>query len=366
MPPRNTSPLPSPKGRSSRRRLGRFVPFASVVVALASCTSKPERPPDLRATPGASSSPAVVPPPPASPPSARPSRCAPVRPGEVSDDDTPEVAGVSGEAGLLPWLAARGVNEAAAVTWLGEHYGVADRGQTTAAFARGGCSTLTVGEAAEEAVVCIHPTLTSIVQVHALALVVRNKRPIAVLDVGLGLQAMDFPEAHWLDLALVFSKDGMSAELRDRAPDGTTLVEAPSVCNAREARRAACEATRADGGAPRPNHCPNLLGLDGGALALPEVPTFGTPAVLHDCAGGRPRMLAMVADLAKAPPPMRADARSALAFFDKSCAQRGRWVWTGGRFARAAPSDPPPRPSPTAPPSPPPMPSPTASPRSSF
>ncbi len=60
------------------------------------------------------------------------------------------------------------------------------------------------------------------------------------------------------------------------------------------------------------------------------------PATLHDCKGGRARMIDMQREIAKLGPTERSEARRSLAFLDKSCAQRGRWVWHKDRFVKAA------------------------------
>ena len=80
----------------------------------------------------------------------------------------------------------------------------------------------------EEAIICETPGFDSLMPVTALALVVRKKKPVAVLDVGIELRAMDFPDSRFLDLQIAFAPDFTSLDLRDRAPTGSTLVLAPS------------------------------------------------------------------------------------------------------------------------------------------
>ena len=191
-------------------------------------------------------------------------------------------------------------------------------------------------------------------QVHALALVVRSKRPAAVLDVGVGMVAMDFPDARWLDLSLLVAADGRSIELKDRAPDGKMLVEAPSRCRAEEKHIAECEKKLA--AHPNPvslahpagkhdetidslDDCP--LYRDNGRIAVFRQTNGDSPisillAKLHDCAGGRAGLEAMQRELARGPADARVEGRRSLVFFDKTCAQRGRYAWQEARFVKAA------------------------------
>jgi len=253
--------------------------------------------------------------------------------GSVSDDETPSIRGSIGSTELVPWLEARGVTRAAALAWVASYFRVS-RDLADPAFLSGTCGTRPVGDRAEEAAVCVMPVPEGILQIHALVLVVRAKRVVPVLDVGLAMQAMDFPEARWLDLALAFAPDGLSVELGDRAPDGTTLVEAPSRCREREAYLDTCEAALADGGAPA--NCPVVREPDGGArVARVNLSQYeGLPTTLHDCAGGRARLADMIPGLVD--PAGKREMRASLAFFDKICAQRGRYTWNRDRFALTA------------------------------
>jgi hypothetical protein len=201
--------------------------------------------------------------------------------------------------------------------------------------------------------VCEVAVPASLMRIHALALVVRSKRPAAVLDVGLGIIAMDFPDARWLDLALALAADGKSVELQDRAPDGTTLVEAPSRCRAKEKEDADCEKKLAahpdpeslahEAGKARETFdsldgCFFYRGRDGRIAVIRRTNTdstdHGLPATLHDCAHGRPALETMQRELAREPPDSRAETRQSLAFFDRACAQRGRYTWQRDRFVR--------------------------------
>jgi hypothetical protein len=253
---------------------------------------------------------------------------------------------------LLPWFEARGVSRQSAVGWLTAHYGPGlTPDHAEAAFAYSRCGTLHVGDRAEEALVCENAVPTSLMQVHALAVVVRNKRPVAVLDVGIGMVSMDFPDAHWLDLALAWSPDGMSAELHDRAPNGTMLVEAQSSCLEQERLMEDCEKKLAahpnpESFARKMGHgevfvqlddCPLHRGKDGRIAVLRRsgMGEHSGPVKLHDCAGGRQELDSMQHEQLHAPAAERAEARQSTTYFDKACAQRGRYVWQKDRFVRA-------------------------------
>ncbi len=340
-------------GMSLVRESRIFVGVASCAVACASAPSSPPppAPPPVVLAPIATSAPVAVD---AGATRARaPSRCRAPAPGEVSDDDTPRVRGTKGDVVMLEWLEARGVGNESALSFLASRYGLgADHAEAVFAYDR--CGTLTVGDRAEEAILCTPAIPWTIVQTHAVVLVVRNKRPAVVLDVGLGMVALDFPDAHWLDLGVSAAPDGRTIELRDRAPNGTKLVRALSECRAREAELDTCEDLLVSE-APDPktlfvttpsgssmmttsfHDCPLMLGRDGKVQVVrdtPQSPLGDGPIELRDCAGGRPPMLEMQRSLGTSSPEMRNDARRALAFFDKTCAQRGTWTWKGERFVK--------------------------------
>jgi hypothetical protein len=327
-----------------------------VLIALVACAKRPPDPgpAPLRVEPPVASR-SSAPPPAASsaPPLAPRSACHPPAPGTTSSDVTPAVRGATGEVELLPWLDARGVGRAAALGWFAARYGPGlTKEHAEAAFGGAYCGTLRVGDPPEDALVCELGVPTLIMQVHALILTVRAKRPVAVLDVGLGMIAMDFPDARWLDLSLAIAPDGRSAELADRAPDGTVLVEPESACREQERRDAECEAKLA--AHPDPESLARKMGagevfspLDGcmvhrkkdGRIAVvrrgdmsPMIRTY--PATLHDCSGGREGLVSMQREVAQSAPAQRKEAREALAFFDRSCAARGRWVWQRDRFVK--------------------------------
>jgi hypothetical protein len=339
------------------RDAGVLVSLTAAAVVAGGCTSAPPRttpPVDVVTAPGVAPT-NGAPPLRVTAPAPKASPCSPPGPGRVSDDDAPALQGGGADVELLAGLGARGVAKSAALRWLAGRYGLgADLPLAEAVFATLPCRALPVGDAAESALLCEVAAPTSITQRHAVILVVRSKRPVAVLDVGLGLLALDEPEHRHVDLALRVAPDGRSVELRDRAPEGTTLVEAPSLCAAREAKLDACETRFATEPTPESfahpgygpgselidpfENCMLMRGKDGrlhvarGPETMP--PLVGLPAVLHDCAGGREAIVAMTRELSAAPPPIRAEGRQALAFFDKSCAQRGVWTWRADRFVK--------------------------------
>jgi hypothetical protein len=287
---------------------------------------------------GFASSPPSGAPGPASAPEAPPSHCV-KRPGTVSDDDAPTVRGARAEIEVLPWFAARGVAKNSVLAWFAARQG--DRTGVEESAESFSCRPLQVGAPAEEALFCEYWVRNDLMLHRGALLVARGGRPTALLDVGLGVQAMDFPEARWLDLAITFAPDGLSAELADRAPEGSTLVEAPSRCVERERQADECEAklAAADPSAEiKLDGCPLVRGPDGKyhiARVTPSMmTTMGYPATLHGCAAARANLRSSAADLASSPAPLRAGFKSAIAFADKSCAQRGRWSWQGGRFAQ--------------------------------
>lgn len=133
-------------------------------------------------------------------------------------------------------------------------------------------------------------------QTRVFIVVIRHAMLDAVLDVGLNIVAMDFPEARWLDLTLALADDGLSAELRDRAPEGTTLAESVKECEQR---------------APYLNA------------------PIGYPATLHGCHNALATLKRAAEDESFA------EARPARLFAQRSCDARGRYIWARGRFGRA-------------------------------
>ncbi len=277
------------------------------------------------------------------------SRCPPPSAGQVSDDDAPRLHGVGAEAEPFAWLAARGVGRSVALAWRAQnearHH--IKSAETTEAF-DGPCHTLSVGEPAEDSLLCEVTSLEPLMPTRALALVVRAKHIVVVLDVGLGIGAMDFPDARWLDLSLSFSTGGLEADVRDRAPNGAKLVEAPSLCREREAHLATCaqtlslrryDLTTDSDACPTPcsyetvGDCSVLRAQDGRRYIAPPPPSLGLPAVLHDCAGARAQLRDAFADIGTSLPDAHVF-RGALGTVDEYCRQRAHWVWRHGHFAQ--------------------------------
>jgi hypothetical protein len=291
-------------------------------------------------------------------------RCPLPDPGEISDDDAPTVRGPTTRSKFLPWLAARGVAKSTAVAFRQSLYGRA--GNAARAQAEDGdtdeeCFELDVGDRPEPALLCEEdaapsaPWATDVFEDvlhpregHAVVIVVRNKQPFIVLDVGMSMTAYDDGPSRWLDLALETEDNGRLVELRDRAPDGTKLVTPPSVCVAHEAFLDQCEKDFA--GEPNPESfahrgpngeerfefrdCPIERGDDNKLRVRrsDEGSNYEPAATIHDCAGGRDELVRQVHDAR----PGRDQTlwRRALAFFDKSCSQRGKYVWKGDRFLK--------------------------------
>jgi hypothetical protein len=252
---------------------------------------------------------------------------------------------------MVEWFQTHGVSRDQLFVWLTSHYGQGlTKEHSEVVFDGSRCGQLRVGDQREEALVCVHSLPMQIMPSRAITLVVRNKRPEAVLDVGVGLVAMDFPDARWLDLALVMAPDGNSAVLEDRAPDGTVLVEPRSRCMEREKREAECARKLAAHPDPESlahkdlqgeridllDGCPLLRGEDGRIVVFRSERSWDSmaPSTLHDCTGAQDALHASMRDLGQAPAESRQMMQEALAFANKACGQRGRYAWEKGRFVK--------------------------------
>ncbi len=315
------------------------------VLAFAACNSRQS----TSAAPAASV--ATAPPAPvasapakAKPAAPKPNPCPPTPPGSVSDDDAPVFAGAGAPVELVPWLEARGISRASAIAWYARQYGD-DIGHAEAVFAYLSCSPVTVGDAAEEALACETPLTYGWMQVRGLVLVVRKKRITPVLDVGVAMRALDWPDMRHLDLALAFEPGGRAVTLHERAPEGALLVEAPSVCRKREALLDACEEALAKGVEP-PEACPFAIDGATGQRRLIRGTPIATPfgdgkAQLHGCDAARAELRRSVDEMKRTPgDPMAKEARDALAFIQRTCNALGRYVWKGDRFVRERTSAP--------------------------
>lgn len=325
----------------------RFVMVLLLCAASMACSSRPTpaqerapRPTPIAATsvrPAASSAhETATPNKPADP-------CPPLQPDEVSDDETPSIAGTSGRVKAGDWLEARGVSKAAFRAWVRSRdpKSYEDFDADTLFDNDDSCQTLTVGDKSEPALVCPLSVRTSIMRYSAVVLVVRNKRVVPVLEVGYALPAMDWPDSRWLDLQLSFSPGGLEADLHDRAKPGSVLVRPPSACRAYFARYLACEKAHRDR-TPLNDVCPQSMDPSGATSfghmspTPPASPMGGDRVALQGCAEALPKLDQLVKD-SGAGGPFGAEFKADRAFAIKSCKALGRYVWKGERFLRAPP-----------------------------
>lgn len=276
--------------------------------------------------------------------------------GEISDDETPSLRCASKTTPLLPWLDARGVGRKAALGFVAAHFARgSDLATAESSFGAAECYELELGDKPEPALLCEYSIPELLAERHAAVVLVRSKKPLISLDVGLTQVALDWPDQRWLDLALEVKDKGSRIELRDRAPDGTRLVSPPSRCVEREAALDQCEkdfalepnpdvfAHALPGGEAFDYYkplCPIERGPDKKLRirreSLDSSVSFSPyPATIHDCADGRAQLLRSLQESASGTD--RSDWRRWLAFFDKSCGQRGAWVWKDGRFVKQPP-----------------------------
>jgi hypothetical protein len=323
-----------------RRRVTGF----SLVSLLVAACHREQPPPKIHApsrvaeapvAPAAPLAPSETPAPP------KPDPCPPPPPGSVSDDDAPVFSGVGPKVELVPWLEARGVARASAIAWYARRYSD-PIGHAEAVFAYLSCNAVTVGDAGEEALACVSSETYSWMRNHALVLVVRGKRIDAVLDVGIGVRALDWPDARHLDLMLAFEPGGRAAILRERAPEGALVVPAPSACREHHVLVEACEAAIANNSEP-PERCPFIVvdSRSGKRRLLSWSEVSGTSlgegrATMHGCASARAELERAVSEMSRTPnDPAASDARGALTFIKRACGAIGRYVWKRDRFVRS-------------------------------
>ena len=308
-----------------------------LAVVLVGCGPKPTAAPPTAVAPVASVPPvaSALPPP---KPAPKADVCKPPGTGEVSDDETPTIGGVQPKkVEPIAWLEARGVTKDVANAWYAKRFGV-DAGLAETVFDNAPCWSVTLGDRSEEAIACEHELTYSWEQVRALVLVVRSKKIVPVLDLGLGMRALDWPGVRHLDLALVFDAGGRRADLRDRAPDGTVLANSRSSCREREAMLDACEEALRKETEPDPS-CP----IGDRTTGRPKVirdqvhsSDHGTedPVILHDCDQAREAFRPIVKEANTYGGALAKEAHAASAFVTKTCAERGNYVWKGDRFVR--------------------------------
>lgn len=245
-----------------------------------------------------------------------PTRDCALAPGQISDDDTPTFKGVTHSERMLDWLAAHGIKTADAIKWDVARTGKKlDAERAEIALGEAPCFSFMIEK--EEALVCATPGLDTVMPWSALGIVVRNKKPVVVLETGVQLRALDEPSVRYLDLQLDFATDFKSFELKDRAAPGATLVEAPSVCAAHQKMLEECLA-RLTSGEGDTSLCPIVTDEYGQKrvnAAQSQDPAY--PAEVYGCAN--------------VPAEQRASA-----FVRRSCAARGKWKWIGGRYVKAS------------------------------
>ena len=265
--------------------------------------------------------------------------CLPLADGQVSDDETPSIAGTMERVKAGDWLEARGSSRAAFRAWvrsrgLFESYTpylddptskIADQlFDAEPPFYERACGTLKVGDKNEDALACPLVTSTLVRREAAAVLVVRDKRIVSVLEVGYSLRLLEFPDRHMLDLQLTFAPGGLEADVHDRAKPGAVLVGSPAGCHEDYARYFACQKAHDEGVAT------------GGGCPLPSDP--GPPIELFGCAAARPLLATFVKEIAADPSsPYAKEVRADRDFATRSCAVRGHYTWKAGRFVRSSP-----------------------------
>lgn len=274
------------------------------------------------------------------PPATPPDPCPPLAANEVSDDETPSIAGASGKTVAGPWLEARGITKAAFRAWVRarDPKFLEDFDADSVFDYEGHCRSLTVGDKREDALVCTFAVRTSIMRDSAAVFVVRNKRIVSVLDVGFALRAMDWP-VRWLDLQLTFSASGLEADLHDRAKPDTLLVMPPRVCHEHFERYLACEKAHRDGvlsetTCPAQTDASGKLSFGHMTPTPGEDPILGGPIELFGCDKALEGVDRVVQET-KSDEMFAGEYRDGRTFAMRSCKARGHYVWKGDRFVRA-------------------------------
>jgi hypothetical protein len=274
---------------------------------------------------------------------AEPDPCPPLQSTEVSNEETPSIAGASASVNAGEWLAQRGVSKGAFRTWVRSRdpRNLEDFDADALYDGDDSCQTLTLGDQREDALVCTLAVRTSIMRYSAVAFVVRNKRIAPVLEVGYALPAMDWPDSRWLDLQVTFLAGGLEADVHDRAKPGAVLVTPPSYCREHVARYHACERAHREG-SPREDVCPRVMDASGNTSfghwppTPPASPMGGDRVELRGCAEALQKLDELVKQTT-AKDVYAAEFRGDRAFAVKSCNARGHYVWKGGKFVRATP-----------------------------
>jgi hypothetical protein len=260
--------------------------------------------------------------------------CLPLAEGEVSNDETPSIAGTTARGKVGDWLEARGISRDAFRAWVRSR-GLNDNDADTLFDDDEGCATLKVGDKSEDALVCPLVPRTLLMLESAAVFVVRNKRIISVLEVGYALPALAWPDRR-LDLQLTFAPGGLEADLHDRAKPGAVLVGSPSRCHEHYARYLACEKAHREG-VETETVCPEFPAGEAGHLT--PAPGPRDPIALFGCAVALPKIAKFVQENAGDPKSAYTmeEVRDVRAFVIKSCAARGHYTWKAGRFVRSSP-----------------------------
>jgi hypothetical protein len=114
-----------------------------------------------------------------------------------------------GVVDMASWFAARQVDRAALVAFLGSHGG--------SKIESSRCQAVSVGAPAEPALVCIDPRAD---HDHVQLLVVRNGAPAIVAGLFVSYFSSTEPKNRFVDLAVTMAQDGLSFTLDDRGPPG--------------------------------------------------------------------------------------------------------------------------------------------------
>jgi hypothetical protein len=262
--------------------------------------------------------------------------CPPLAEGEVSDDETPSIAGTMARAKAGTWLETRGISREAFRAWIRSRGPFEDTDADDLFDDDEACATLKVGDKSEDALACPLTTRTMLERESAAVLVVRDKRIVPVLEVGHALRPMAIlvtPE-RWLDLQLTFAPGGLEADVHDRAKPGAVLLRSPSRCHEDYARYLACEKAQRDGVATE-TMCPSVNQTSIGDWPMPEPPDR---VELYGCAAALSKIGKVVRAMAVDPSSSYTteELRDDRAFVVKSCAARGRYTWKAGRFVRSS------------------------------
>jgi hypothetical protein len=273
------------------------------------------------------------------------SECPPAEAGSVRDDETPAIRGWGETVSFDEWTERRGVPNDVAGPWLASHFN-----EEPEAFAPGRqrawptCTPVALPVEHEQGALCVFTSSTN-TREHTFAYIVavRNRLPAVVFETGLAIHYREDFTNHkrWLDLSLTL-KEGVIT-VRDRAEEGTILVEGKAACEARYRHQHQClERGHARSASPESAEdsvededgkaC--VSNLEGG-FHLPEPKLY--PAEMHDCAHAaalltRQRDTSVDKRFEKLQGWVRKLWEESLTFAHSSCGNRGQWVWRGKAY----------------------------------